>query len=67
LRLQHTFASNLLVCRNCPFNLDTPGVFSDVEKVAVACFLCFGGLFEEEASVREGPIREIELKEIAIV
>jgi len=51
-------ASNLLVCRNCAFNFDTPGVFSDVNEAAAGPFLCFDGLFEEEASVREGPIRD---------
>ena len=58
MRLRHTFANNLLVCRSCAFNFDTPGVFSDVGEVAIACFLSFDGFFEEEASLREGPIRD---------
>ena len=56
--MQHTLANNLLVCRNCAFNFDTPGVFSDADEVIAALFLCFDGLFEEEASVREGPISD---------
>ena len=58
LRLQHTLASNLRVCRNCAFNFDAPGVFSDIDKAVVAFLLRSDGLFEEEASVREGPIRD---------
>jgi len=57
LRLQHTLANSLLVCRNCAFNFDTPGVFSDIGKAVSTFFLRFEGLFEEEASARDGPIR----------
>lgn len=51
-------ANNLLVCRNCAFNFDTPGIFSDVDEVVDPFFLCFEGRWEEEAFVREGPIRD---------
>jgi len=58
VRPQRTLANNLLVCRNCAFNFDTPGTPSDVEEAIVAPFFCFDGLFEEEAPVRDGPIRD---------